>query len=217
MQITLLCVIMCGMKSPLTSKQKAILAFITDLTNKNGIEPTLEEIRVQFNYANASSVQRHTDALKDKGYLKNVRGLELMTDSQKVQIPLVGNVACGMPLLATENIEAYILVDKNTLRGNPDNYFFLKAVGDSMNDADIGGKTIDNGDYVLVKKQNTAERGNRIVALIGDDATIKKFVPETGSIRLEPESTNKANKPIIMFEDFSVQGIAVDVFKKGGE
>lgn len=217
MQFTLPCVIMCGMKSPLTSRQKAVLTLITDLTNKNGTEPTLEEIRAQLNYANASSVQRHTDALKNKGYLKNVRGLELMSDSQKVQVPLVGNVACGVPLLANENIEAYILVDKITLRGNSDDYFFLRAIGDSMNNADIGGKTIDDGDYVLVKKQNTAELGNRVVALIGDSATVKKYVPDRGSIRLEPESTNKANKPIIMFEDFSVQGIAVDVFKKGGE
>lgn len=204
------------MQYPLTSKQKAILSLIKDLTNKKGSTPTLDEVREHLNYSNTSSVQRHTDALKVKGYLKKVRGLELATDSQKIQIPLVGNVACGMPLLASENIEAYILVDMRMIYGNPDKYFFLRAVGDSMNNTNVGGKTIDDGDYVLVKKQNTAERGNRVVALIGDDATIKKFVPTENAIRLEPESRNTNNKALIIFEDFAIQGIAVDVLKNGG-
>jgi len=201
----------------LTSKQKLVLTNIKDLTNKRGIAPTLEEIRKLLKYANISSVQRHTDALKVKGYLKDSRGLELPINKSKVQVPLVGNVACGLPLLATENVEAYILVDTEEVHGKPDDYFFLRAVGDSMDDADIHGENIESGDYVLVKKQSFAEKGNRVVALIGDDATIKKYVPSDENIRLEPESTNPANKPIIMFEDFAIQGIVVNVIKKGGD
>jgi len=203
------------MKNPLTGKQKEILSIIIDLTNKKGSSPTLEEIRVVLGYSNTSSVQRHTDALKSKGYLSDSRGLELANSSSKVKVPLVGNVACGAPLLAVENIEAYLFIDEDIVSGRPENFFFLKAVGDSMNATDIKNKTIDDGDFVLVKKQNNADRGNRVVALLGENATIKKYVPQENYVKLEPESSNPANKPIIMFEDFSIQGIVVNVIKKG--
>lgn len=203
------------MKKPLTSKQKLVLTTIKDVVNKKGSTPTLEELRVALGLSSVSSVQRHTDALKDKGYLENTRGLSFPSSSSKVQIPLIGNVACGVPFLATENIEAYIPYDASQIRGSADDYFFLRAVGDSMNNTSIGGKTIDDGDFVLIKKQQTANPGNRVVALIGDEATIKKFLPENGYVRLQPESNNPQNKPILMFEDFSVQGIVEDVIKGG--
>ena len=205
------------MKKSLTSKQKIILATITDLTNKKGSAPTFEEVREELGYANTSSVQRHTDALKKKEYLSETRGLSIKSSNNKVQIPLVGNVACGAPLLATENIEAYLYVDSDMVSHKPDDYFFLRAVGDSMNTSNISGKNIDDGDYVLVRKQNSANKGNRVVALIGDEATIKKYKPNGNSIVLEPESSNEANKPIIMFEDFTIQGVVVNIIKKGGD
>lgn len=193
-----------------------VFATIQDLKAKHGQAPTLEEIRKALDYSGTSSVQRHTDALKEKGYLDKARGLSPLDSNEKVQIPLVGNVACGVPLLATENVEAYISYDSSKIAGRPDDYFFLRAVGDSMNEARVSGKTIDDGDFVLIKKQQTANPGNRVVALIGDEATIKKFVPEDGHVRLQPESTNPKNKPIILFEDFSIQGVVEDVVKKGG-
>jgi len=205
------------MKNSLTSKQKLLLATIIDLTSKKGSPPTLEEVRATIGYSHTSSVQRHTDALKNKGYLSDTRNLEVAGSESKVKIPLVGNVACGVPLLAVENIEAYLFVDRGILSGSPENFFFLRAIGDSMNATNINNMTIDDGDYVLVRKQNTADNGSRVVALIGEEATIKKYVPHGDYVRLEPESTNDANKPIIMFEDFSVQGIVVNVLKKGGD
>ena len=84
-----------------------------------------------------------------------------------------------------------------------------------MNNARVSGKTIDDGDFVLIKKQQTADPGSRVVALIGDEATIKKIIPEDGYVRLQPESTNPKNKPILLFEDFSIQGVVEDVIKKG--
>lgn len=204
------------MNSILTSMQKKVLSTITDLTHKKGTPPSMEELRVVLGLGSISSVQRHTDALKEKGYLENTRGLSFPESTEKVRIPLVGNVACGMPLLATENIEAYISYDASQIRGSSDNYFFLRAVGDSMNNAYVSGKSIDDGDFVLIRKQQTADPGTRVVALIGDEATIKKFVPEDGHVRLQPESTNPRNKPIILFEDFSIQGVVEDVIKKGG-
>jgi repressor LexA len=205
------------MNKSLTAKQKLVLATIQDLKAKHGNIPTLEDVRKALDYSGTSSVQRHTDALKEKGYLGNTRGLSPLSSNENVQIPLVGNVACGTPLLATENIEAYISYDASKVRGKAQDYFFLRAVGDSMNNANVSGKTIDNGDFVLVKKQATANPGDKIVALIGDEATIKKMVPADGAIRLEPESTNPKNKPIYVFDDFSVQGIVTDVIKKGGD
>ena len=86
-----------------------------------------------------------------------------------------------------------------------------------MNKTNINGKSIDSGDYVLVKNQITANNGKRVVALIGNDATIKKFVRKNAEIRLEPESSNPSNKPILIFDDdFSIQGEVVDVLKRGG-
>lgn len=202
------------MKNPLTSKQKTVLSIIKDLIHKNGVPPKLEELRVELNLGSISSVQRHTDALKEKGYLDSTRRLSIPDASEKVQIPLVGNIACGAPLLASENIEAYISYDASKIQGTSQNYFFLRAVGDSMNKADISGKTIEDGDYVLIKKQSSANPGSRVVALLGDEATIKKMIPNEDCIRLEPESTNANNKPILLFEDFSIQGIVTDVIKK---
>lgn len=204
------------MNKSLTVKQKIVLSTIKDLKAKHGNTPTLEEVRKVLDYSGTSSVQRHTDILKEKGYLGKTRELSPVNSDEKVQIPLVGNVACGVPLLATENIEAYIPYDSSRVRGKTLNYFFLRAIGDSMNKTNISGKTIDNGDFVLVKKQSTANSGSRVVALVGNEATIKKMTLKDGYVQLEPESTNANNKPIILFDDFSVQGIVVDVVKKKG-
>lgn len=204
------------MRSPLTLKQKTVLSTINDLTHKKGSPPKLEELRAALNYAQISSVQRHTDALKQKGYIDKSRGLSIAVSSEKIQIPLVGNVACGIPLLAIENIEAYIPYDASKIHGGVQDYFFLRAVGDSMNKSNIAGKTIDDGDYVLIKKQSSADFGSRVVVLIGEEATIKKLSKGDEGYRLEPESTNPANKPIYLFEDFSIQGVVSDVIKKGG-
>lgn len=203
------------MNKNLTTKQKQVLVTIIDLTQKLGQEPTFDQVRSVLNYTSTSSVQRHTDSLKELGYLSKSRGLSLPDDDRTMQIPLVGSVACGAPLLAIENIEAYIPYDTRDLRGNSDDYFFLRAVGDSMNATSINGKTIDDGDYVLVKKQDCPDFGKRIVALIGENATIKRLKRGDGHIILEPESNNPANKPIYVFEEISVQGVAEDVIKKG--
>jgi len=203
------------MKKNLTPTQKRVLSTITDLAHKKGAPPTMEELRAALDLKGISSVQRHTDALKEKEYLENTRGISFPESANKIQIPLVGNVACGIPFLATENIEAYIPYDVSQIRGSADNYFFLRAVGDSMNSTNVNGKTIDDGDYVLVKKAQVADSGKRVVALIGEEATIKKYVPENGHVRLQPETTNSKNKPILLFDDFSIQGIVTDVIKKG--
>ncbi len=202
------------MNIELTPKQKIVLTAISQLTKKNGTTPTLEELRSYLGYSHTSSVQRHTDILKRKGYLNQTRSISASSLAEVVQIPLVGNFACGKPLLVSENIEAYIPYDSSNLSGNSEDFFFLRAVGDSMNKANVKGKNIDDGDYVLVKKAVAADFGSKIVALIGDEATIKKMVRGDGCIKLEPETDNFSNKPILLFEDFMIQGVVYDIIKQ---
>ncbi len=203
----------------LTVAQKRVVATIQDLTRKSGQTPTFEELRQALGLASISSVQRHVDALRNKSVIKGerhqVRGMKLDIESEPtVNIPLVGNVACGTPILAIENIVAYIPYKKSSLHGNPGDHFFLKAIGDSMNNSH---PPINDGDYVLVKKQNVADSGQRVIALVGNEATIKKLKIRSDAIVLEPESLNKQNKPILLFETPLIQGIVIDVLRKESE
>lgn len=190
----------------LTNRQKELLSAINELTVKNGYSPALREIKEYLKYNSISAVQRHTDALKKKGFLSSgkyqQRDLKVKKLFQKKQnIPLVGMVTCGKPILAVENIEAYIPYE---VKGDPKEYFFLRAIGDSMNKAGI-----EDGDLVLIKKQSDADVGDKVVALIGDEATIKIFKKGDDCIVLEPKSSNPMHKPIYIFEDLQIQGKVV--------
>ncbi len=200
----------------LSPKQKEALQKIKDLA-RLGKPVTLKELKNAMGYKtkNVTPVQRHIKVLKDKMYLEDVRGISVKKFLGKIQIPVVGSVSCGQPILAIENINAYIPFDSVKIKGSVSDYFFLKASGTSMNKTNINGKTIDDGDFVLIKKQMKANPGERILALIGDEATIKLLEKGDGCMILQPESDDPLNKPIYLFEDFSVQGIVQDVIKKG--
>lgn len=190
----------------LTKKQEEVLNAIKELYDENHIMPTLVELKDYLGYSAISSVQRHIISLKKKGFLASEkhkgRGLKIIEKVSKYfQIPLVGNVTCGLPMLAMENIEAYIPLKVD---GNPKDYFCLRAVGDSMNK-----KGIEDGSIVLVKKQSVASNGDVVVALIGDDATIKTYKKDIDKVILEPESENPIHKPIYLFENFQIQGKVV--------
>lgn len=197
----------------ITKKQREVLSEIKKFFTENGVMPTLGDIQKSLGYSTTSSVQRHTEALKKKGYLTSekhqARGLRIKkAESKKYPIPLVGCVACGQPILAVENIEAYIPYE---VKGDPKDYFFLHAMGDSMNKADI-----NDGDIVLIKKQQIASNGEKVVALIGDEATIKIFKQEKDRIVLEPRSSNLIHKKIYIYdsEEFQIQGIVAGKIKK---
>lgn len=124
---------------------------------------------------------------------------------QTVKVPLLGSVPCGTPIFAQENIEAYIPVSTQFIK--PSNkYFILKASGDSMNKAGI-----NDGDLVLIKQQQVAQNGDRIVALIDDEATIKEFHKKHNMIILKPKSNNLKHQPIILTENFRIQGVVETV------
>lgn len=194
----------------LTPKQTQVLSAIQLLSSELGHSPTLEEIREHLGYGATSSVQVHLDALEKKGYINRAayghRNIRVSTPQAQIQIPLVGNVACGNPILAEENIEAYITYPASKLRGDQKEYFFLRAKGDSMDKAGI-----NDGDFVLIKKASIAQDGQLVVALLGDGATIKKLETKQDYYVLQPESKNPQHKPIYVFEDFLVQGVVQEV------
>lgn len=200
------------MTKKITSIEKKALSFIRNYIIHNGSSPSLRELMNHLGYRSPRSASLIVTSLIEKGIIlrddetKEIK-INFFKDrtSRKVNIPLVGDIACGQPILAIENIEAYIPYE---VKGNPNEYFFLRAVGDSMNEAGI-----DDGDLVLVKKQQTADQGEKVVALIGDEATIKIFKKENDKIILEPRSSNPIHKPIYIFEDLQIQGKVIDKIK----
>ena len=142
-------------------------------------------------------------------------GYQLLTDpvfseesAQTVNVPLIGSVACGKPILAEENIEGYVAVSTAIAKPGVKHYL-LHAHGDSMDQAGI-----NDGDMVLIRLQTSADEGDRVVALVDDEATIKEYRRSNGMVVLMPRSSNPAHQPIILTGDFKVQGVVVTVIAK---
>lgn len=189
------------------------LAFIRTSILYGDRAPTLQAIADHLGYRSRRASALLIERLVAKGYveraisgkLRLLRGIEDETANDRtVLVPLVGAAPCGAPLLATENTEAMIPVSQRIVRpGN--RYFFLRAVGDSMNAAGI-----QDGDLALVRQQSTAEEGERVVALIDDEATIKEFRKRDNKVFLMPRSSNSQHQPIVLDCDFLIQGVVVD-------
>lgn len=183
------------MKEQLTRRQQEIFAFIRKVIQTTGIPPTMREIGKKFDIRSTNGVREALGVLEKKGYIRRKpylsRGIELADEPAVpfTPIPVVGRVAAGMPILAVENIDGHLAVDRSFLPAGE--VFSLRVTGDSMID-----EGISDGDYVLVRKQDSARRGEIVVAVIGDEATVKKFYPERRKIRLQP--ANDAYGPIII-------------------
>jgi len=206
--VLLLCVM-----SNLSKNDQKIFIFIIEYQQNHNFSPTLKEIKSHFGFKSITSIQRSITSLEEKNYIKRdkfqQRNIKLVNQRIKtINIPLVGIVACGTPILAEENIEGYISTDSNFIKGNSKDYFYLHAQGDSMNKDGI-----DSGDLVLVHSQNEANNGDKVVALLGDSATIKTFKKSSDYIALIPNSTNPSHHPIILKEDFLLQGVVIKVVK----
>lgn len=205
------------MKEEITDRQKEILDFIQDYVDFNGYPPTYREIGKQFNIASTFGVKRHIDALVKKGFLNNTnnssRTLSLVVNNNPIQkgpvveIPVVGRVAAGQPILAQENIEGTFSIDKSFL-GSHNQCFGLKVRGDSMINAGIL-----EGDLVIIQPQKEAVNGEIVVALIGDEATMKRYVVEENKIFLVPENEKYEAIVIENDEDFSIIGKVIGVFR----
>ena len=193
------------------SKDKTLMAaiekFVCDFTDKNGISPTMQEVADGVG-SSKTTVQRYIAKLCEDGVL-DFSGYRTMTSTktkmQAVRVPVLGTIACGIPKYAEENIEEYVRLPV-ALFGQG-NFFILRAYGDSMVEAGI-----DDGDLVLIRQQNYADEGQIVVALIEDDATLKRFYPEPENrrIRLHPENSHMEDIYVPMCE---TQGVAVKVLK----
>lgn len=208
------------MKIKLTDRQQDILNFIQQYLDANGYPPTLREIGKKFDISSTFGVKRHLEALVKKGYLNieshQSRALSIVDSvASKVQeiaeklieIPVVGRVAAGYPILAEENIENTLVVDPSFVQNNP-NCFGLKVRGDSMINAGIF-----EGDTVIVNPQKDASNGEIVVALLGDEATLKRFEKKNNYINLIPENEKYQTITLTNREDFSIIGKVVGVFR----
>lgn len=199
----------------LTSKQQRVLSVIKEFQRAYNRMPTRQELADKLGYKSANSIQQYLSVLQEKGYLdleKNkTGGISIENQPTLADIPLLGMVACGTPIFAEENVEAYIQTDHETVRNRPKDFFYLTAHGDSMNAAGI-----DDGDLLLIENKPNANSGDIVLALLGDDATVKVYKPNTDYVALVPKSRNPIHKPIILTSNFLIQGIICKVIKTEG-
>ena len=195
-----------------TKRQKQTLDFITDYQGRKGYAPSLDEIRKKLKLSSVSTAHFHVSKLRDLGYLSKEenkpRSIKAFGRETMVKIPLLGTISAGQPIEAIQNKEV-IAVPKSKIPSSSEVYA-LRVVGSSMID-----ENINDGDVVLVRQQETAENGQKVVALIDNhEATLKKFYKERGHIRLQP--ANKNMEPLIFRNgrDISIQGIVLDVIRE---
>ncbi len=197
----------------ISKKQEEILEYIKSQILERGFPPAVREICEAVNLKSTSSVHSHLETLEKNGYIHRdptkPRAIEILDDTfnltrrEMVNVPIIGRVAAGEPLLAQQNIENYFPIPAEMMPNKQT--FLLQVQGESMINAGIL-----NGDYILVQQQQTADNGDKVVALIDDSATVKTFYREEGIIRLQPE--NDFMDPIIV-KDCTILGKVIGVFR----
>ena len=213
----------------LTDRQKQILHFIVRESESRGFPPTIREIGEEMDIRSTNGVNDHLKALERKGYLirgeqqsrslvptkraRLVLGLGARKDGNLVDVPLLGKVAAGAPLLAAENLEDSVRIDSFFLGSAGKEVFALRVRGDSMIEDGIF-----DGDYLFVRKTPAASPGDIVVALIEEDATVKRFYPEADRVRFQP--ANRAMLPIYVsksdFRSTMILGTVIGVYRKMG-
>ncbi|HTJ40469.1 MAG TPA: transcriptional repressor LexA [Kofleriaceae bacterium] len=224
------------MSDALTDRQQQILDFISNSITERGYPPTLREIGEHFGIRSTNGVNDHLKALEKKGALRRedlksramrpvamadviplrrqppVKNVEEIADADDsmAEIPIIGRVAAGAPILAVENVQDTVKVDRVLIGGHRE-VFGLRIVGESMIEDGIF-----DGDYVFVKKTPSAGRGEIVVAMIDGEATVKRYFPEGDHIRFQPANANMS--PIIVkkseFKQIDIIGIVVGVYRK---
>ena len=224
------------MTEPMTERQEKILSFIKRSIVEQGYPPTIREIGEHFGIRSTNGVNDHLKALERKGYLLRGelksralsvieggrqssgrfprlarRELQAVSGAEVAEIPVVGRVAAGEPILAQENITDHVRIDSMLIGDTGKKVFALRVAGDSM----IGDGIID-GDYIFVRKQLQASSGEIVVAMIEEEATVKRFYPEAERIRFQP--SNPRLKPIFVsredFRETQIIGVVVGVYRK---
>lgn len=198
----------------LSQRQTMILDFIKEEISKKGYPPAVREIGEAVGLLSSSTVHGHLQTLEDKGYIRRdptkPRAIEILDSSSNmpdikkvVHVPIIGRVTAGQPILAVENVEGTFPLPADL--ATQDNLFMLRVQGESMIEAGIL-----NGDLIIVRQQHEARNGEIVVALIGEEATVKRFYKERTLIRLQPE--NSAMEPIYS-QDVLILGKVIGVFR----
>ncbi|NOZ85007.1 MAG: repressor LexA [Deltaproteobacteria bacterium] len=207
-------------KENLTARQEKVLEYIKSTLSKRGYPPTMREIGEYMSIRSTNGVSDHLKVLERKGYIRRagsrsraitlVEQSSFLPDREILDIPVLGRVAAGLPLLAEENIEDTVRIDRFFI-GDGKEVFALRVVGDSM----IGDGIFDN-DFIFVRKQAQAEPGSIVVVMIEGEVTVKRYYPEGDSIRFQP--ANDQMKPIIIrkhdFRQTDIIGVVVGVYRK---
>lgn len=202
--------------SKISNRQQAILEFIKNEVREKGYPPSVREIGEAVGLASSSTVHGHLERLEKKGMIRRdptkPRAIEILGEGDGLElfshsiarVPLIGKVTAGVPITATENIEDYFPLPTHMVK--EDNVFMLSVIGESMIDAGI-----HNGDYVIVRQQQTAHNGDIVVAMTEEDeATVKRFYKERDHIRLQPE--NPAMEPIRL-KNVTILGKVIGLFR----
>ena len=197
----------------ISDKQREILEYMKQEILNKGYPPTVRELCDAVHLKSTSSIHSHLETLEKNGYIRRdpskPRAIEIVDDNfnltrrEVVNVPIVGSIAAGQPLLAIQNIDNYFPIPAEYMPNQ--NTFMLKVKGESMINAGIF-----DGDVILVKQQSTAKNGEMVAALIEDSATVKTFYKEDGHIRLQPENDNM--DPIIV-PDCQILGVVFGVFR----
>ena len=198
----------------ISPKQQEILDFIKQEILNRGFPPSVRDICEAVHLKSTSSVHAHLGTLEKNGYIHRdptkPRAIEILDDDfnlsrrEMVNVPILGRVAAGEPLLAVENIEDYFPIPTEYVPNTE--LYMLQVKGDSM--VNVG---VLNGDHVLVQKQSTASNGEMVVAMVGDSATVKTYYKEDGYYRLQPE--NDYMEPIIVYGELQILGKVIGVFR----
>jgi repressor LexA len=201
----------------LTKRQQLVLEYIQESIQEHGYPPTLREIGAHFGIRSTNGVNDHLLALERKGYLRREdmksRALRPTASAGGVprEVPLIGRVAAGQPILAIENLEGTLRLDTSLLPGDSGKFFALRVRGESM----VGAGILD-GDIVFVRQQEDAPNGSIVVAMVGDEATVKTLHRDGERLRLQP--ANPAVAPIVVGREdgrtLSILGLVVGVYRK---
>ncbi len=209
------------MTKDLTERQQRVVQTIQTWIGDHGYPPTIRELGKQLGIKSLRGVTTHLDAIAKKGYLsrqRGARGIRLLMQSaangmeRMLRIPIVGRIAAGAPLLADEQLDGHLTIDASFMGSSAEpavSHFALKVSGESMIQAGIL-----NGDYVIVRQQPSALNGEIVVALMGDEATVKRFYREDDRIRLQPEHPTMAPIMVSRDEPVAILGKVVGVFRR---
>lgn len=202
----------------LSPRQRQILSLIRKQIQERGYPPSVRELGEAVGLRSSSTVHAHLTRLEERGYIRRdptkPRAIEIVhpdylpgtVPDDTIQLPLVGQVTAGEPILAVENIEEYLTFPRSLVGNGGEGTFVLRVKGDSMIEAGIF-----DGDFVIVKRGETAENGEIVVALIEDEATIKRFYKEESRIRLQP--ANRSMEPIYV-QDVRIIGKVIGLYRK---